>query len=82
VTALPLNIRDETVNRLAAKLAARKRVTKTAAVKIALENELRREDAAVPLRERLRPLQARVLSRPATGQAADKAFYDALSGDA
>jgi antitoxin VapB len=79
---MPLNIRSETVNRLAAKLATRKRVTKTEAVKIALENELRREDEAVPLRERLRPLQARVLGRPATGEAADKAFFDELSGDA
>jgi antitoxin VapB len=58
-----------------------KRVTKAEAVRIALENELRREDEAVPLRERLRPLQARVLGRPPTGRAADKAFYDALSGD-
>jgi antitoxin VapB len=79
---MPLNIRNETVNKLAAKLAVRKRMTKTEAVKTALENELRRLDQAVPLRERLRPLQARVLGRPATGRAADKAFYDELSGDA
>jgi antitoxin VapB len=79
---MALNIRNEAVNRLAAKLAARKRVTKTDAVRMALENELRRLDEAVPLRERLRPLQARVLGRPETGLEADKAFYDALSGDA
>ena len=53
---------------------------KTEAEKIALQNELRRLDEAVPLRERLRPLQARVMARPATGLEADKAFYDALSG--
>jgi len=51
-------------------------------VRIALENELRRLDEAVPLRNRLRPLQQRVLSRPATGLEADKAFYDELSGNA
>jgi len=79
---MPLNIRSEAVNQLAEKLAARKGMNKTAAVKLALENELRRLEAAVPLRERLRPLQDRVLARPATGLAADKAFYDALSGDA
>lgn len=79
---MALNIRNEAVNRLAAKLAARKRVTKTDAVRLALENELRRLDEAVPLRERLRPLQDRVLGRPATGLEADKDFYDALSGDA
>jgi antitoxin VapB len=50
-------------------------------VKRALENELRRLDQAVPLRERLRPIQDRVLGRPATGLVADKEFYDSLSGD-
>jgi antitoxin VapB len=79
---MALNIRSEAVNRLAAKLAARKRVTKTDAVRIALENELGRLDAARPLRERLRPLQERVANRRATGLEADKAFYDELSGNA
>jgi antitoxin VapB len=78
---MPLNIRSETVNQLAEKLAARARMNKTEAVRMALENELQRLDEAVPLRERLRPLQGRVLSRPATGLEADKAFYDELSGD-
>jgi antitoxin VapB len=78
---MPLNIRNEAVNRLAEKLAARKGISKTDAVKTALENELRRLDDEVPLRERLRPLQDRVLGRPGTGLEADKAFYDELSGN-
>jgi antitoxin VapB len=78
---MPLNIRSEEVNKLAEKLADRKHVTKTDAVKLALENELRRLDQAMPLRERLRPLQERVMARPATGLEADKAYYDELSGD-
>jgi len=78
---MPLNIRSEAVNQLAEKLAARKRMNKTDAVRIALEHELQRLDEAVPLRERLRPLQDRVMSRPATGLEADKSFYDELSGD-
>jgi len=78
---MPLNIRNEAVNELAERLAVRKRMNKTDAVRIALENELRRLDEAVPLRDRLRPLQERVLSRPATGLDADKAFYDELNGD-
>lgn len=78
---MPLNIRNEDVNRLAETLAARTRMTKTDAVKRALENELRRIDQAVPLRERLRPLQERVLARPETGLQADKAYYDELSGN-
>jgi len=44
-----------------------------------LENELRRIEEAQPLRERLRPLQERVLARPATGLNAEKDFYDDLS---
>jgi len=79
---MPLNIRSEAVNQLAERLATRTRVTKTEAVRMALEHELRRLDEAVPLRERLRPLQERILRRPTTGLEADKAFYDALSGDA
>jgi len=75
---MPLNIRNEDVNQLAQRLAARKHMNKTEAVKLALENELRRLDEALPLRERLRPLQERVLARPATGRKADKAFYDSL----
>jgi antitoxin VapB len=79
---MPLNIRSEAVNQLAEKLAARARTNKTEAVRIALENELQRLDEPVPRRERLRPLQERVLRRPATGLEADKAFYDEVSVNA
>ncbi len=79
---MPRNIRNEAVNQLAEKLAARRQVSKTDAVRMAPENELRRLDEAVPLRERMRSLQDRVLSRPTTGLVADKAFYDELSGNA
>ena len=78
---MPLNIRSEEVNRLAERLAARTRLNKTEAVKLALEHELGRLDQAVPLRERLKPLQRRIQSYPATGLEADKAFFDDLSGD-
>ncbi len=76
-----LQIRNETVSRLAQKLASLKRVTKTEAVRIALENELRRIEAEKPLLERLRPIMDRIAARPATGLAADKTFYDDLSGE-
>ncbi len=78
---MPLNIRSDEVNQLAERLAARTRLNKTEAVKRALENELRRLEEAVPLRQRLQPLQERVLARPATGLEADKAFYDDISGE-
>jgi antitoxin VapB len=78
---MPLNIRNEEVNRLAEQLAAIKHVTKTDAVMLALKEELRRTMEAVPLRDRVKALQERVMARPATGEEADKAFFDALSGD-
>jgi len=78
---MPLNIRNEEVNRLAEKLATIKHMTKTDAVMLALKEELRRAKEAVPLKERIKALQERVLARPATGLEADKAFFDSLSGD-
>ncbi len=76
---MPLNIRNEQVNRLAEALADRLRLSKTEAVKLALENELDRLNQAIPLKERLRPIQDRIRKRPATGLEAGKDFYDDLS---
>ncbi len=78
---MPLNIRNEHVNHLAEVLARRLRLTKTAAVRVALENELLRLDRSIPLRERLRPLQKRFQKGEATGLPADKDFFDDLNGD-
>ncbi len=78
---MPLNIRNECGNQLAKSLASRLRLTKTEAVRVALENELHRLDRSMPLRERLRPLQERIQKRPSTGLKADKEFFDELSGD-
>jgi antitoxin VapB len=78
---MPLNIRNEAVNQLAEALAAKLANNKTEAVAQALRNELQRVAEATPLRARLRPIQDRVMSRPATEQQADKAFFDELSGD-
>ncbi len=78
---MPLNIRSEEVNHLAQALAERKRLTKTEAVKLALENELRRIDEGIPLWERLKPLREKIAAYPETGLEADKAFFDELSGE-
>ena len=78
---MPLNIRSEEVNELAEALAKRLKVSKTEAVKRALQKELRVTDRSVPLRERIRPIQERVAAWPSTGLEADKAFFDELSGD-
>jgi antitoxin VapB len=83
-----LQIRNRRVVELAAKLAAARRTTKTDAVLQALENEFARierdkaaADPVKTLTERIKPIQDRVMSRPATGLEADKAFFDDLSGD-
>lgn len=78
---MPLNIRDEEVNQLAEQLAGLTGTTKTQAVKIALEHELRRTRNQTPLWERLRPFRQRIAAYPDTGVAIDKAFFDALSGE-
>jgi antitoxin VapB len=77
---MPLNIRSKEVNRLAEKLASRARVSKTEAVRIALVNELERQERRIPLAERLRPLLERVDAVPDTGLPADMAFFDDLNG--
>jgi antitoxin VapB len=83
-----LQIRNPRVVALAARLAAARGTTKTDAVLRALENEFARSerdkaatDPVKTLAERIKPIQDRVMSRPATGLEADKAFYDDLSGD-
>lgn len=60
---------------------ARILVNKTEAVRIALENELKLLDDATVLRDRLRPLRETVSAYPDSGLAAEKAFFDELSGD-
>jgi antitoxin VapB len=78
---MPLNIRSEAVNLLADALAARLNVSKTEAVRHALQAELTRLDQNLPLMERIRPIQNDILSRPRTGLEADKAFFDEISGN-
>ncbi len=79
---MPLNIRSEEVNRLADKLASVTRVSKTEAVRVALVNELERHECSLSAAERLKLLLDRIDAVPDTGLAADKAFFDELSGDA
>jgi antitoxin VapB len=76
-----IQIRNERIVQLAAKLAAIRHCTKTEAVRQALENELARIESEKTLAERLRPIQDRIATRPATGLEADKAFFDELSGE-
>ena len=78
---MPLYIKDETTTQLVNELARRRGLTKQAAVKLAVQAELERAAAAVPLRERLATLWGEYPLPPASGKVADKASSDDLSGE-
>lgn len=78
---MPLNTIDDEIDHLADEVARRTHLTKADAVRQTLRNELDRMNQTAPLWERVRPIQDRILARPFTGLAADKAFYDDLSGN-
>ncbi|WP_375454093.1 type II toxin-antitoxin system VapB family antitoxin [uncultured Methylobacterium sp.] len=78
---MALHIRDAEADRLVRALAERKGIALTEAIKLAVRNELRREEDKPSLWERLKPLHERVAARPATGLVADKAFYDSLNDE-
>lgn len=75
---MPFRSRDPETERLAREPARSAGMGLTEAVRTALRHELQR---AVPLRERVRPIQADFAALPDTGLTADKAFHDALSGE-
>lgn len=77
---MPLYIKDDTTARLVAEFARLRGVSKQDAVKLAVQAELDRVAAVVPLRERFAALRRAHPLPPATGNAADKAFFDDLSG--
>jgi antitoxin VapB len=74
---MALHIDDSETDRLVRQLAEIKRVEPAEAVKLAVQNELKR----APLRERIRPIQDRIKAAGETGLKADKAFFDELSGE-
>jgi len=78
---MPFHVRDERTTRLVRELASKRGCGLTEAVNLAVTNELRRADEQIPLRDKIAALRAEVLSRPATGLEADKAFYDWLSDE-
>ena len=69
-------------DRLVRTLAEQNGIALIEAIKLAVGNELQPNAEKLSLRERIRPIRARIASNPPTGLEADKAFYDALSGDA
>jgi antitoxin VapB len=79
---MAFHIKDPETDQAVRRLAHLKHKSLTATIREAVEHELQRERARIPLIDRLRPIQEQfaALSRPG-GQAADKAFFDELSGE-
>ena len=78
---MPFHVRDETTDALVRKLAARRGVGLTQAVQIAVQNELQRLEAEVPLPARIAAIRKRIAPRLMEPAQSDKAFFDELSGD-
>jgi antitoxin VapB len=77
---MTIYIRDPATDKAVRKLAKIKGRTLTETIREAVESEYRQLKAKRPLRERIKYIQDRIAARPNTGLAADKAFYDELSG--
>lgn len=78
---MPLYIKDDATAELVAQLARLRGTSKQDAVRFAVRAELERAAGKVPLRDRFAALRAGHPLPPHTGLAADKTFFDALSGE-
>lgn len=78
---MPLYIKDDETARLVAELARLRGITKQDAVRLAVQAELDRSARTIPLRKRFADLRKAYPLPPESGQTADKAFFDELSGD-
>jgi antitoxin VapB len=74
---VPLYIKDN----FTAEPAKRRGALKQDAAENAVQSERERLNETVPLRERLAALRLKHPLPPPTGQPADKAFFDELSGE-
>lgn len=78
---MTLSIRDKTTDKLVRVLAQKKQLGLTEAVRLAVTNELDRMEHEAPLRERIAAIRRTIVARGRTGEVADKAFFDDLSGN-
>jgi antitoxin VapB len=79
---MPFHVRDAATDMAVRRLARLTGKTLTETIRDAVEREYAALSGTPPLIERLQAIQAqfRAMKRPG-GQAADKAFFDDLSGD-
>lgn len=78
---MAFSVKDQATDVAVRRLAELKHKTLTDTIREAVENEYARTKAAIPLPERLLAISERYAAYPPTGQEADKAFFDDLSGD-
>lgn len=78
---MSLYIRDDQTAALVARLATERGISKTEAVRQAVTAALKQAHDAVPMHERVQAWRAAHPFPPPTGLAADKAFFDDLSGE-
>ena len=79
---MAFHVKDAATDAAVRRLAKLKGKTLTETIREAVQHEYARARSAIPLTERLRPIQEelRSLSKPG-GSPADKAFFDELSGE-
>ncbi len=79
---MAIHLREPSTDQAVRKLAERLGVSLTEAIRISAVNELARtEQKTKTLAGRVKKIQARAAAFGKTGLAADKAFFDELSGD-
>ena len=79
---MAIHLREPAADLAVRKLAARLGVSLTDAIRISATNELARAGRSeTALSARVGKIQERVAAYEKTGLAADKAFFDELSGD-
>ena len=78
---MAFHVRDPETDALVRRLAKAEGIGLTEAVKRAVRETLAAREKVVPLEERVRAIQDDLARYPRTGRAADKAFYDSLSGE-
>lgn len=76
-----LYVKDDEALQMAERLASSRGLTKVAAVKLALANELAKDQPKQSLVDIARELRRTSRLPPTTGFVADKAFYDSLYDD-
>lgn len=77
---MAFSVKDEETDAAVRRLARLRKMGLTDAIRMAVENELRRAEGEVPLVQRLKSIGDRYARYRKTGKKADKAFFDDLGG--